>query len=363
MLSIKKLRDILLSNNIVIKKIFCLDDIAVYFELLHIDSSNIFMLYIQSKYEIKVKNEWSDIIIYKIKYIDIDTDEYTKEETDNIIDEDYDEIDLELSPDRKKNNLEKILHDNYNIELNLSNNLVDEKKVIKNIYTQLSRLKLCVQNLSYKIVIVYKNYLLCIKRDNSLETYMISDIIDFDQVLTDSIKMYISIDLENFYSKIKNVSFDISKIKENIFKLLNKNQMKHEKVLNDLYDQKTNVLSMANSIHKKKLELDNCIDQLQILLTNLIIKEKEILKNHLDFKNREKYENKNLNSDIERSHIENNYYKSLENINNTKEEILIEITKLKIHKENLILNIDRILFDNSVMLNNINNNFNKLSKI
>ncbi len=38
MLSIKKLRDILLSNNIIIKKIFCIGDIVVYLELIHVDS-------------------------------------------------------------------------------------------------------------------------------------------------------------------------------------------------------------------------------------------------------------------------------------------------------------------------------------
>ena len=361
MLSIKKLRDILLSNNIIIKKIFCIGDIVVYLELIHVDTSNVFMLYIQSKYEIKVKNEWSDIIIYQIKYIDIDTEDYVQEEGN--IEDDYDEIDLELSPERKKNNLEKILNDNYNVELNLSNNLLDEKKIVKNIYMQLSRLKLCIQNLNYKIVIIYKNYILCIKRDNSMESYTISEVNEINENTTEEIKMYISIDLENFYSKIKNIAFDITKIKENIFKLLNKNQIKHEKVLNDLYDQKNHILSISASLCKKKIDLDNCIEQLQVLLNNLIVKEKDILKNHLEFKNKEKYEIKNLNFDIEKSHIENNYYKSLENIINTKEEILNEIVKLKIYKEHLILNIDRILFDNSVMLNNINNNFIKLSKI
>ncbi len=361
MLSIKKLRDILLSNNITIKKIFCIGDIVIYLELLHIDSSNVFMLYIQSKYEIKVKNEWADINIYQIKYIDIEADDYIQEE--NNIEEEYDEIDLELSPERKKNNLEKILNDNYNVELNLANNLLEEKKIVKNIYMQLSRLKFCVQNLNYKIVIVYKKYILCIKRDNSLESYTISEVNEMNENITEEIKMYISIDLENFYSKIKSVSFDIAQLKENIFKLLNKNQIKHEKILNDLYEQKNTILSISTNVCRKKVELDNCIDQLQVLLNNLIIKEKDILKNHLEFKNKEKYENKNLNFDIERSHIENNYYKSLENIINTKEEILNEIIKLKIYKEHLILNIDRILFDNSVMLNNINNNLIKLSKI
>ena len=157
MLSLKKLRDILSSNSIIIKKIFCIDDLAVYLELFHIDSSNTFMLYIQSKYEIKVKNEWLDIGIYKIKYFDMDNEEYLQDQ--NEIEEYYDEIDLELSPEKKKNNLEKLLNENYNKDLNLTDILQEEKKILKNSYHQLSRLKLCIQNLNYKLVILYKNYI------------------------------------------------------------------------------------------------------------------------------------------------------------------------------------------------------------
>ena len=55
--------------------------------------------------------------------------------------------------------------------------------------------------------------------------------------------------------------------------------------------------------------------------------------------------------------------KKLESINSAKEEILKNIINLRIKQEHLTLMIDKILFDNSVMLNTIILNLNNLSNL
>ena len=58
-----------------------------------------------------------------------------------------------------------------------------------------------------------------------------------------------------------------------------------------------------------------------------------------------------------------NYEKDLEKINNVKQEIVKDILTSRTKQENITLEIDKILFDNSVMINIINNNFTKLLEI
>ena len=55
-LSLKKLKNILVAKGMILKKIFHIGEFCVYIEIIHINSANIFLLYIPSKYEINISN-------------------------------------------------------------------------------------------------------------------------------------------------------------------------------------------------------------------------------------------------------------------------------------------------------------------
>ena len=46
-----------------------------------------------------------------------------------------------------------------------------------------------------------------------------------------------------------------------------------------------------------------------------------------------------------------------------KQDIILNIVNLKTQQENITLKMDKILFDNSIMINEISKNFIKLSEI
>ena len=73
--------------------------------------------------------------------------------------------------------------------------------------------------------------------------------------------------------------------------------------------------------------------------------------------------NTDVQNDIKNSHLIYNYDKELEKITNVKKEIVKDILNSRIKQENITLEIDKILFDNSVMINIINKNFTKLLQI
>jgi outer membrane murein-binding lipoprotein Lpp len=355
-ISLNKFENLIGEKGILIRKIFTISKEAVYIEVFNINEAESFIVYIPSKYTMKVSKRSNT---YKIKYLEITEGEdfIIKEKEKEEVSNDYDEI--ELDPEKNHENLEKSLKENYDKPVSLNNVNTEDKDNIKDIFYQLSRLRLCVQNLNYKLSIIYKNYLCAIKKDNTIECYSIKNYQETDQR-----KIYVSLDLETLYSKIDTLHNDIKSIKNGIYKVLEQNQLKNAKILNNILEKKDTITLYSNSIYTKKNELNSYLNQLENMLKKINENEFEILEKIklID----DKYKDSRLDglqNDIDRTREISMYEKKLDHINNVKQELIKEIIILKIKQENMILLIDKILFDNSVMMNTIINNFTVLSKI
>ena len=310
------------------------------------------MVYIPSKYTIKVDGRSNT---YKIKYLEL-SDEDQDDIDNNQVEKDYDEIDL--SPEKiNSDELESKLKENYNKPITLNSLSKTDVQNIKDIYNQISRLQFCVQNIKYKISIVYKNYFCSIKRDNTIECYIIKH---FNKV--DERRIYVNIDLENLYVKVNDISKDISKVKSGIYKVLNKNQDKNAKILQEILEQKNNINSYSEIVQNRKKQIDEYIDSLEELLKKITEKEKQIVKKIMDInQSHREMSLKGLHIDIQRTQEIGLEEKKLEDINYTKEVIIKDMLLWKNKKQNITLMIDKIFFDNSIMLNKIILNFSKLS--
>ena len=99
-------------------------------------------------------------------------------------------------------------------------------------------------------------------------------------------------------------------------------------------------------------------------MTNLNANEKSIIEKLEKVRTQySDYGIKGLHDDIEKSHLTAHYESELEKINNVKQEIIRNVVKLKTQQENITLKMDKILFDNSIMINEISKNFLKLAEI
>jgi hypothetical protein len=79
---------------------------------------------------------------------------------------------------------------------------------------------------------------------------------------------------------------------------------------------------------------------------------------------KEKYANSTaLHTDIEKSHQLEACSREYDKINKAKEEVINNIIELRLKQEDLTLKIDKILFDNSILLNMIIKNFSELSRM
>ena len=153
--SLNKLEKFISTRGLIIKKIFTINNEAVYLELFNINNAETFMIYIPSKYTIKARDRSN---VYKLKYLELSEDD--QDEINNYdAEKDYDEIDL--SPEKiNSDELESKLKENYNKPITLNSLSKTDVENIKDVYNQLSRLQFCVQNIKYKISIIYKNFII-----------------------------------------------------------------------------------------------------------------------------------------------------------------------------------------------------------
>ena len=174
-LSLLKLERLFSSKGLVIKKYFIMHSLCVYLEVFNILSADTFLLYIQSKYEIKLEGGNN---VYTISYLNILDEngnisgDYAGEPDNHELEKNYDEIEINLSPDTGAHkNLAKHLEENYNHPLSLKNIDINDTQCLRDIFRQLRRFKFCVQSIKYKLGIMYKNYLCCIRRDDTFECF------------------------------------------------------------------------------------------------------------------------------------------------------------------------------------------------
>ena len=73
--------------------------------------------------------------------------------------------------------------------------------------------------------------------------------------------------------------------------------------------------------------------------------------------------NKGLHNDIDRSHQTSKLEKEISDIQKIKEEIVKALFELKSKKEDTMLMVDKIMFDNNVMIECVIRNFSELEKI
>jgi transposase len=159
-LSLRKLQRLLENKRLVLQRYFTIKGMCVYIEVLIVETADIFFLYIPSKYDIKAPKSPST---FKIANIDINEDgtiagDYAGE-LDNVeLEKTYEEVNIDITHGE---NLEDQLENSYNHPLSLKDINKNEMKILREIFRQLKRLRLCVQSLKYKLCITYKNYLCC----------------------------------------------------------------------------------------------------------------------------------------------------------------------------------------------------------
>jgi hypothetical protein len=353
-LSINKLEEFITEKGFVINKFFTMDGSCFYIEVICVKTADIFLLYIPSKYEISPS---SNANVYKIKTIDMTNaenfvDEYTGQQGEFDIENRYGNMQINLN---SKNRMDENLENNYKHAITLEDISKEDLIVIKSIYRQLKRLKYCVQNIKYKIAIIYKNYICAIRRDDSIDCFSVKD-----YPYTHYKGLMIIVDLETFYDKHEQLSEDINVVYNSIFHVLERNQHTHVNMVEKIIETKKDIVSIPFLAEQKKIKYDQMLSQLYDMLKKIIEVENKFIEK---LSNIENGNFDNLQKDIDKIYEKTNVLKELDKINTIKVGLSKTIFILKEKRENMILSIDKIMFDNTVMYDCMVKNFSKLKDL
>ena len=346
MLSLNKLQDLLNIQNCTIKKVYEYDGLCMFIEIANYTTHDIFLMYIPSKYDIPTKDFPN---VYTIKELEDNTD--NEDEMNNI----YNTIDLEIDVNDDEN-LKKNLEEKYNKEIKLNTKKTEDLAYLDNIKEQVRRVRYCIKNTDYKVAIQYDKYIVCLRRNDDIDKFITNE-----ENTSSILKLLIVTDLEMFYMNKTKTLNDIHLIQEGIINVIQDLKVSHEKIFDQLVIKEKGINSKLKQIDVKVTTYNSEIKQLSALLDRINIIDENIRKENDKLIVKYKNDN-NLSSDIEYAHIKNKHEKDLNNILKIKQKLIKNITEIKNQKNNTYLQIDKLLFENNILLNTVINNMKKISK-
>lgn len=368
-LSYDKINSLFNSKGFIVLKKFIRHDICYFLEVISVKRGETFIVSISSKHKLAIPKDSYEV--YKLKNIDIAREEevrerYTESPDPLDLEKSYSEVEISqnFSLEDQPNNLEKKMLGSYDRKIDIKNIERREEKNGKEIFQQLKRLKFCIKNLPYKLAIIYLSYLCVVSDyDNVIDSYHISHFNSFSKR-----KLYITIDLDMMIQKLDPVNKthsdadiildDIQQISQGINKVLEKNSYEHTSKLNEILESKDKFYDYCVSIETKRKKYSDLISSFEKLLSRAITTQDKILK-----KRRVEDNGTGYYMDVGGIGEKLKTEKEYDHINKSKNEILEKLLSIRDKNCDLTLSVDKILFDNILMLNTILDNLSTLDKI
>lgn len=356
----QSLEKLLVKRGFIIRRVYAIDDACVYIDIISTHTADSFLLYIPSRYTIPPPR---DVDVFILKYMEVTEDgsipgEYAGNPDNFDMEKIYEQIDLEFTGDLHES-IDKKLEENYKQALSLKDLKQTDINEIREVFRQLRRLRFCVQNMKYKVCILFKNFLCCIRRDDSFEGFIISKFSD-----TSDRKLLVTIDLESLHEKIETLSVDFATIKEGIYKVLEKNQGKHLTAIQRMLEHKGNIVEYSQIIERKKQEYFAYLSRFEELLQNVIEIEQIKAEKLRDIQEKQSVTaGKGIQSDIQRIHQIKPHEDALKQLTLIKQELMQAIVSVRAKYENIALITDKVFFDNTVMMNAIVRNILSLHMV
>ena len=366
-LSITKLVELLIAKGFYPKIFFCIYKVCAFIEIISNKNGNSYMIYIPSRYSFTINraifpnvydletindnqdnqdnNDDEETIKYKL------LQKYTN--TNKDVEDIYNNINI-ANPGlfKDKKDLEAILTKKYSKTIKIDKN---NKTQIKCLKRQMERLKYCVQNIDYRLVIIYKSFLCFLHTEEDIDLFLI-------KLFPDKLQrtMYVTLDLELLYNSTDSINDNLKQINNGINKILDKNYLFHIQNLKTLLSTKENIVKLVNIAIVKKRDNNTYINEF-VKLFQLMSKNESHVKKQIENLKQEKQGS--IYYDIEFSHAKHRLDKELSKCQKVKNEVLTQITKLKSENSNISLTMDKILFDNIILLDQVFKNLEILDKI
>jgi hypothetical protein len=327
------------------------------------------MVYVPATYDLRlppdIKNK-HDLQVVDIGHIQNTTEKYLDDIDKVDIENKYQEVVLEndrydFREDERSPDIEDKLLSSYKKPINIRS--LDTKTLndLKDIVNQLNRLYYCIQSMRYTLGIVHNKYICMMDGKTKSVTCFESKTLQNE----DRRKLFIVMDLELLYEKLDIIQLDIPQIKDGIFRILEKNQVTHSNSLAYIIRKTKNLSEHYKFINQRKETVAKYLVLYKKLLIVLCKSEEDIYNKikRLDNKLKSQSSLHGADSDISHSHEKKQFSEKLGRLQTLKNEIMNKIIELSTNNENINLMVDKILFNNIVMLDSVHKNVRVLSKL
>lgn len=362
MLSLNKLEKVLSANGYIIRTFFIAQEYCVYIEIVSINTADVCIVSIPKDFKFRVEHASNT---YKISYINIEDSNTIEDYAGNLnegdIENKYDEIDIQIQSDVMDNDIEEQLQESYKRYISLQDLSVEDKTLVKDMFRQLKRLKYCVQNIPYKLVIIHNSYMCILNPNDNIHCFRIKHY--SESTLR---RVLVMVDLELFYKNIKTTCNNISAIRQGIFKVLDKNHITQSQYLEKLLQEKNNIALYSIGAKTNKVKYDNYTSKLTHLLQNTTDNERVILEQlyhnqRSNEPNNASYEG--IHGDISDINRKAQLDTRLRRIRKVKQDIIQKLMDITDRHEHMYLMFDKILYDNIVMMDKLMKNFQEAHKL
>ena len=346
--SLGKIEKMLLDNKFVITSFYILEEKCEYVKTFSINSGETLIIHIPREYDFIINeqemiNKGNDV--FHLTKVNLDDNEEVDNESQ--IKERYTQIEEKTEYDESRD-LAQELEKNYKTTILLKD--LEKKQIleIKDCQRQLKRLQHIVQNLKYNICLVEENNFLVKDRFFIIKT----------QKTEGKRFLFLVIDIESFHENSKTLIEDILTIKNNIYKILDKNSEINSSNLFLILEKFENIEEVLENIVKIKNELHANINEHRELLENIIEEEKEVLEqiSLLEEKKSDYF------SDSQYVHKKSKLENKILSLQNIKQKLLKNLNISFQKCDNTYLKTDKCEFDIAVFLDDIYKNLKILKE-
>jgi hypothetical protein len=205
----------------------------------------------------------------------------------------------------------------------------------------------CVEDLKYKICIETDNIFCILNNKNKIKCF------EKDTNKSNSSnykKIFVTIDMENFYNNINKINIDMLKIEEELYRIINSSHNNQIAIIKTHMKNFNNNKTILEDYSKYRNKLSDKIISISSKLKAVSIKELELTRQIKD------ETSANITTNLKQNDIKAEIIK----IQDLKKEAMDILIKLKSNYDNYILNFENVLIENIKLLKQVNDNFNQL---
>lgn len=365
-LSIDRLNELLEKKGFTCRHYYIVGGYCKFIEILSITTIDSYFLHIPENFKFEPRTS-DRHLVSKIKQIDISSYDKVEEKyaggTNNtqIVDS-YDEIELASQYPHKMKEFEDVdmeanLTSQYKRPIVLKDIADNDNNILQCIFRQLMRLRYCVQFLKYKFTIVFKDYLVTLNTKSKIECYRVKN----NHTNFDERHLYVTIDLDVFYENSKILLDDLEELQNGIRAVLDKNQQVQTKNLQVMLAKQQDLVKILGKFTDRKQTIRFELQRFKELFVNIESGISSLVEKVNDANYSIQHTTGKQQEDfIKRKH---GLYIKLTQLYGKKEEVAKSIIYYRKNEHHISLNIDRILFDNNIMLDKIFKNLHQLYKL